>query len=283
MSFPVRRIPLIGQNFARIGQVYQILAQPCQPEPSLWVQAFWTGVPKAIWSIVKPDPTDYLTERFGSVHSRKRKRRFNIDDIMETKFPVGKGWGWAAWQGTRLLERVGWYLLIADVTTEFLVNWTSTAYLWAGCRVPGAKYSQADADFRGDLPRLPGPTIYNLWSVKAVNGVSATSSAITPPTGSTYSIQFQLTAAPPVGPYPTALPSNVRLIDTSDGSQLAETTSYDHEDGTRSYYAFYHAPPLQLAVHTIAVAFTQGDGAWRATGGCFNCSAQPNQMILPDP
>lgn len=283
MSIPVRRIPLIGSDLAKIGQVYQILAQPCQPEPSMWVQAFWTGIPKAIWSVVKPDPTDYLTERFGSVHSRKRKRRFNIDDIMETKYPVGKGWGWAAWQNVRLAERVGWYLLIADVTAEFLVNWTSTAYLWGGCPVPGAKYRTNEPNTSIDMIYGAGTYIYPLWSPTAVNGISGNSYWIDIPAGQNYSVQAQLSAAPPSGAYPTALPSNVSVIDFNSGEILGEAQHYDLDDGSRSFYAFIHNSVFEIGRRVVAVQWTQGAGGWRATGGCFSAATQPNQLILPDP
>lgn len=137
LSRHLTKLPLIGKDIAKVGQVYNLLSTPCSVEPEVWVYAFWTGVPHALGSIFKPDPLDWAGERFGRGHGRGRKRRFKVDDLVKSKVPVGRGLGWAFFRMYQFQQRIGWYLLVADIATNFAVNWTSTAYTWSGCRVPG--------------------------------------------------------------------------------------------------------------------------------------------------
>lgn len=136
-----RRIPVIGKSVARVGQVIDIVSQPCSFDPIIAVEALWHDTPKLLWSLFKPDVNDLVTERAGIKHKRKPKRRFNIFDALEGSVPMPKGKvGTAIFHMGSLAQRVGWYLLIVDATTEFAVNWTSTVYEWSGCDIPGTPF-----------------------------------------------------------------------------------------------------------------------------------------------
>lgn len=133
----VRRIPIIGNDMYQVGQVIDIVSSPCTPDPYIAVQAFFYNVPQLVWSLVKPDPVDFVTERFGRPHKRKRRRRMRADDVWIPDSHGSRGdLAWAAWRGIRLVEKVGWYLLVVDATTDFVVNWTSMTYRNSGCPVP---------------------------------------------------------------------------------------------------------------------------------------------------
>lgn len=137
-----RRIPVIGKSIARVGQVIDIVSQPCPLDPVIAVEAFWHDVPTLLWSLFKPDVNDLVTERAGIKHKRKPKRRFNIFDSLQGDIQMPKGRiGTAVFHLGSMAQRVGWYLLIADATTEFLVNWTSTVYEWTGCDIIGAPFA----------------------------------------------------------------------------------------------------------------------------------------------
>lgn len=139
----IRRLPIIGDDIYQAGQVVDIFSQPCAPEPTIMVKAFFANVPMLIWSLYKPDPFDYLTTRFGRGHKRRRKGRLHVGNIDTAPPGSGKGARWVSFTGTKIAERVGWYFLVADATTDFAINWTSMAYRFSGCQDPLSGYAQS--------------------------------------------------------------------------------------------------------------------------------------------
>lgn len=142
-NFSPRQIPIIGNDIYQVGQLYEIISQPCGPDPWIYAKGFFAYTPQLVWTLVKPEQKDVISERFGRPHKRKRKRRFHIAKID----PVGKGAGAGVrqvlWRGFKASERIGWYLSVVDATTDFLVNWHSMAYTFSGCQVPGSSTAQA--------------------------------------------------------------------------------------------------------------------------------------------
>lgn len=139
-----KQIPVIGKSIARVGQVYDIVSQPCTPDPIVMVQALFHDAPKLLWSVFKPDVQDLAVDRAGIRHKKKPKRGFNIFDMLDSSVQMPKGrTGWAMFHLGHMAERIGWYLLIVDATTEFAVNWTSTVYEWSGCDIVGAPFCSA--------------------------------------------------------------------------------------------------------------------------------------------
>lgn len=143
------QLPFIGKDIARIGQVQQILATPCSVDPAIYVEALFQAAPYAIWSLVKPSGTDSISfGREGGMHHRYYKRRrgydlrerfrFNGELLGGRNVPLGRGSIGAAFiVPFELAQKFGWYLLIADATTNGILNWVSTAYQWSGCKTPG--------------------------------------------------------------------------------------------------------------------------------------------------
>ncbi len=113
---------------------------PCSADPWLWVYAFWHEVPFIFAMLFLPDPVDYVQERFGKPHHRKRRYKGKVQILQPADINPGKGLGWAAWKMTEWVDRVGWYLLIADTSVQFAINWTSLVYQWSGCQTPGQPY-----------------------------------------------------------------------------------------------------------------------------------------------
>lgn len=138
----VRRIPVIGNKLYRVGQVQQIISQPCAPSPNIMVYAAFANLPMLIWSFVKPDPVDLVSDRFGMRHKRKRRNIFNVGDI--DIGPPGDGKGglrWVSFAGQKIAQRVGFYFCVLDATTDFLLNWVSMAYRFSGCEEPLSGYA----------------------------------------------------------------------------------------------------------------------------------------------
>jgi hypothetical protein len=136
----IRKIPIIGGTIFKVGQVYDLVNTPCDPDPWLWVYAFWHEVPYIFAMLLLPDPVDYVQERFGKPHHRKRRHKGKAAFWKPADINPGKGLGWAAFRMTEWVDKIGWQLLIADTAVNFAFNWTSLVYQWSGCEVPGTPY-----------------------------------------------------------------------------------------------------------------------------------------------
>ena len=67
--------------------------------------------------------------------------RFQVKDLITRPRAIP---GTVAWQHFRVFdftERIGWYFIVVDKTTDFLVNWASMAYQFSGCTVADAPYA----------------------------------------------------------------------------------------------------------------------------------------------
>lgn len=179
-----RHIPIIGDDIYNVGKAIKIMSQPCGPDPWIAVQAFFTYSPVLLWSLVKPEPMDFLTTRFGRGHHHRRRRRFRANDVWRPtwtdaihgpggKIPIAPGLTTALWRGAMLTERIGWYLLVVDATSDFLINWTTMAWAWSGCAVTDAPYARVWRD-TPDTYFSDRPTRANLWGTHAERHGDAT-------------------------------------------------------------------------------------------------------------
>lgn len=237
----LRRLPLVGQSIGRIGQVYDILQTPCATTPEVWFLAFWNGVPKLVWSFVKPDPLDWAGERFGRGHGRRRKRKFKADGMMGSKVPVGRGLGWAAFSMYQLQQRVGFYLLLIDAGSEFVLNWTSTAYTWSGCHVGGYPYAEMERTIP-DLWFSDGRWApVDVYHVRSKDMITGTGSQIAVPPN----VEATFHATVSSDPDPTwngrILATRIRELESdkvvaSSGDPSAPTGALGHSLAHRDYF-----------------------------------------------
>lgn len=137
----IEHLPIIGHDIYQVGQVIDIVSQPCGPDPTILVKAFFANVPVLLWSLFKPDPVDFLTDKFGQVHRRRRKGRSIIQSVDIGSKQAAGGLNWAEFRGLQLSQRIGWYFSIADATTDFAINWMSLAYRYSGCQDPTTGYA----------------------------------------------------------------------------------------------------------------------------------------------
>lgn len=138
---PVKNVPIIGKAWGRIGQVYTIWSQPCDVTPWILIKAAWVSTPRLLWSLFQPDFLDYKYDNITKNFKRHGRRgRFRIHEISYPKYPVPKGLGWALFAGAEFAQRVGWWFCVIDATGEFIVNWSTMTYQYAGCRAPGVGY-----------------------------------------------------------------------------------------------------------------------------------------------
>lgn len=154
---PLKEVPAIGpfHNWLKkIGHVQSIINQPCSPTFDMWVLGFWSATPYALWSLFKPDPMDATYERFGRGHKKRRRYRFDASHLIQASEPIPKGMGWAVFKGaTDVAQRIGWYMMIADVAINHAVRWSSLAMAYAGCPDPDAPMAiahTADTIYEGE-------------------------------------------------------------------------------------------------------------------------------------
>lgn len=208
----VEKIPVIGPWIGKIGKVHQIISTSCDVKPEIWVEAAFSGVPMIAVSLFKPTAFDLITERFRGWKIGKKKRRFVADDILEgRKVKLGK-FGWAVFELGEWAERIGWYMLVIDVGLDFAVNWTSMAYQWSGCRVPGSPYAAVGAYDR--LSRPVAGTYATNWDTLAEvapcfaspDGVGVNAGVVATPT-------ISVSADGPPEPYPAFKEWTFQLVD----------------------------------------------------------------------
>lgn len=142
-SIDPRRIPVVGHDIYQVGQIYQILSQPCDIDPIIAVQGFFTYLPTLIWQLVEPDPVDFYLERGGRRHKRKRYKKGKLSPADWYQVPEKGGLSWAVFRAGQVAQRAGWYFLVADATTDFVLNWVSLTYSFSGCSNPFATYAIA--------------------------------------------------------------------------------------------------------------------------------------------
>lgn len=227
MAYDPRKLPFIGSGISNIGQVYDTLSTPCSIEPEIWFLAFWHGVPQLAYTLIKPEPIDYVSERFSRGHGSKRRRRFTKLGDITPRIPTGRGLGWAIFPAFALLERLGWYLLVFDAAAQLAVNWTSTAYEWSGCRNPGNPWTEGkNVDGQGFTPTTGWEALF-MTEVESQIFQQAGSLITIPPL---YRASFHVSFTTRKNDEFTGDISGVRIVNVTDGSVIS-TGHVTQKDG----------------------------------------------------
>jgi len=155
MGWRYTDIPIIGKQIAKVGKVYDIMQMPCAPTPEIWTLAFFYGIPRLLWSLYKPDPLDETWSRVGRTRGVKRRQKMRYTEEYTNDIKVGSGLRWVRWAGD-WVQRIGWWMLIADAATSHALYWTSAAYAFEGCKTPNNPYAQGSLttpywEITGDL------------------------------------------------------------------------------------------------------------------------------------
>jgi hypothetical protein len=144
---PIRSVPVIGPWLGRVGKVMDILATPCSPSPMIWVQAFFSALPRLLYTFDKPF---LIADQFHGRRPGGRNKKKGTIGIIDESLPEIEDLDSPLWRGFVILAefilKAEWYLFIIDRTTEFLLNWTSLAYAYAGCNEPYDRGQRFNAD-----------------------------------------------------------------------------------------------------------------------------------------
>lgn len=275
-----QQLPFIGQGIGRIGQVYQIQANPCDIDVEIWVYAFWSGLPQLGWQLFKPEALDNVITRFGRPIGRHARRRFRAREVFSPTINPGRGLGWAAFRIVGALEKIGWYFLVWDAATQTALNWTSLAYRWAGCTTPFAPFAHARLEGLWNI--APGQENWVPMSLVNEQTFIVTVDGIYVPPGYTANFTLQVQALPPTPERPGRL-TRAYLWNRNYGTIIEMGLGQNTPSGvgyTQGVHRDYWAatPDGEWEVRL------ECDGGICQIEGCiFRAFGAVNEPILPDP
>lgn len=232
-----RRLPVIGPWISRGGQVYDIFSTPCSTSPEIWISAAFHGLPRLLVSLLKPDSFDLVTARAGLAHKKKTKKVMEFLEELVGKIPPPKNpiarqvWNvvipLGAWA-----ERIGWYMLVVDATTEYAVHWTSTAYQWAGCTVPNAPFANLECNNHDSIIGLVHRDWrkYAWFDTYSSNIFIPSDQTVVIPQGYDASFGFNFSLQPMPG-FPMAQGVRFRVRDIQSNRTLVEIEPYEAANG----------------------------------------------------
>jgi hypothetical protein len=133
---PYYDIPIIGDQIAKIGRATTIFANPCAPNPTVWVYALFHAAPVMAVSLLKPELVDLNIKHRGRKDRKGKKMRFFQDYIFRDSIIDVPTPRWAVFQLYEFGQRLAWYFMVLDVTLDGVINWQTMVYQWSGCDDP---------------------------------------------------------------------------------------------------------------------------------------------------
>lgn len=291
-------IPIIGNTIARFGKVGQILATPCATTPQIWVDAFFIGAAVAVWTLAKPSALapygSPASETVFGAHGRTRptlKRRgngfryeFNGEIMPGPALDLPPGPGWRIWNvPIQLIRRVGWWLLVFDAVGEGLVAWTSTAYQYAGCPVPGVPFMFGTDVDKVYLPGSHGGHPGGFDPATFQNtGIAYGDGRVIVPPGHTYTVAASANSTK-VGNIPLGH-VGIQITNETTGQVVTSGEGKQQEDGSWKTAAAMRGGETGTQSQTIRIDQTfDGNGAANTVGSICWIQADANRNLLADP
>jgi hypothetical protein len=281
-----RRIPVIGNSVYNVGQVYRTVSIPCSPDPVVMVQATFAYAPTMIWALIKPEPLELAYERAGRRHRRVRRRRFNAVDFIQLEAPRAGTAGWYMFRVAQFGERVGWYLLVADATTTFAVNWTSMVWEWSGCQTPATGYARCFGAFGTIGTTLTTQTLGVPWPEFESTGSGFATSAsvrVTSPGPKTFGGSVILSIVSNTGG--TGTIDRVWVERTISGfpPTAIDIEGIPQASGGTAYTVPDVLPGPSVPQTTWRMFVTWSQGRLEHEGGSMQCVAAREGGLAPDP
>lgn len=279
----VRQLPVVGPWASRIGRVIDIWGMPCNPTTEIWVLAAWHTIPMCALALIKPSALEYINSRLGSPHRRKRPqfRLSSLPLIEGHGAPVPGEYTWVRFGINKALV-VFQYIQFIDVTTRGLVQWSSMAYSWSGCQVPGAGGGFMNADGPNVQLGSTSNTQLNFattttYQQNCIGAAFNWACAANQQWSASYSISWeQIEGFPPPSPQFT-------LVDKATNQPVGE--NFDPKASGGGYYnqGFYRHDNSFPSPKGFAVLY-KSDFSFRITSASFSVSGSANNDFMkPDP
>lgn len=225
-------VPIIGSHIAKIGRIIDLWSDPCAPTPEIWAKALWGATPTALLTAAKPELVDI------DIPSRRPRPRKGLrgaaaaalkltDNIVSVPVPR-----WRAFQAFELSELAGFYLFLASIAEDAIINWMSLAYEYQGCEIPGIAhfYAHSTQDLFGstNLHQF----LFSSWEALSHDNFSFNSQQIIPLKGTEFRTSVNINAAP----HPTQSPQGqflgAEVVDLNTGTIIAnDEATADGEGG----------------------------------------------------
>jgi hypothetical protein len=281
--FSIYDVPQIGKWYGRTGHVIRILSTPCSPSVEVWVTAFWHATPHLLWSLFKPDTNDLVTARWGTKHGKRRGKKFRPLDWLTPVEKVPKGLATAVFDLGNLAERVGWYMMVVDATTEFAVHWTSTAYQWTGCGAPGVPYAHSAALDENHGPYAAGSYPFAGWVVQTQQGFFADADSIGTPPGYEVSVGVSMNFIEVHGGVEQCSIGGVRLVDEQSNQVLWEGDPTSLRGNRSQISRVWNLWGGFEPTHDFRVWIDKTDGFYNCANSQFTCYGSKDIGMTFDP
>jgi hypothetical protein len=263
------------------------------------VEAAWVNLPHLLFGFIKPFKIAQAYEnhapngkKFGLGHRRgtsgkrgKGNYKAILEGLLESTNEV-EPLGWARFAPLAdLALKIDWYFFLADLTTDFLVNWVSLAYQWSGCREPGDGWAQGHAEIGIPVGTNAGTFIYDEWIVDNQDILFMDSASIAGPVGYDFSCGYTITTGiAPIAPDIPVCSWSSRLIDQTNDI-VYDTVGASPTTGGQGASYMFKASQHDLRSHKYVVEVTKSEGMFWVTGGNFTGGGGKgtSRGLLPDP
>jgi hypothetical protein len=276
-------IPIIGDHLAKIGRVIDLWADPCKPDPVVWVYAFWQAIPTFAASLTKPELIDINIEHRRGKPRKGVKNKMKVDLLLRDaliEIPVPR---WVPFRVYELSQRIGWYFLVADATEQMAINWMSLAYRYNGCQTDLLKYLDASNDHVIQHASTgPGVEPF-IWNTSAVDGISWDGSKARLLWPGKYRVNWYTEFAPYPNPPQSEIPYNTAIYVDEQPYDIGEVTHFQDAPSFASggslidYDGGLPQPTIQ-----IKGSYAQGVGFNYMTG-VLDISRVSDTELSPDP
>lgn len=114
-----------------VGRVTRLAIEPCSVPPTIWAETAGPAVLEAIMTIASPDIKEAYHITTG--HSLVCTLKSDIKDGLKEAGERPGAWTRRLFKASEVVDAAIWYMFLASVGADALVDWTTMAYRVAGC------------------------------------------------------------------------------------------------------------------------------------------------------
>lgn len=250
----------------KITKIIDMWLQPCDVNIFIWLTAYIAASPQIAYSILLPDCSDYVQDRFRMSARNRRRGSINVADHAKPITPQNSGINTWLFKMNNAAQRVGWYMTVIDAVLEWVIVGTSFAYQFTGCDDPDAGY--ASASMTNKLPLLLPATrsIIAQWEPQSNRHFFVDGASIVTPKGYAPSIGFTLQQNMGTGlPFPDCT-WTAEIVDTRTGWRTGVLTPDEMPDGGRNLSWASRTTAYASESHRFVVLVDKSFGVFNVSG-----------------